>query len=75
MTYRNLFNEQHINQLNYNEIKRKELSPEQQLEFNKMLSSLNDFIEAADKIEPQNQQQAFEACISLICKKLYNSNK
>ena len=75
MDYQNLFNEQYINQQHYEEIKRKQFYSEQQQEFSKMLKALDDFMESASKIAPQYQQQAFDACISVICKRVYGNNK
>ncbi len=75
MDYQNLFNEQYINQQHYEKIKRKQFYSEQQQEFSKMLKALDDFMESAGKIAPQYQQQAFDACISVICKRVYGNNK
>ncbi len=74
MDYQNLFNEQYINQQHYKEIKSKQFPLEQQQEICKMLKALDDFIESASKIAPQYQQQAFDACISVICKRVYENN-
>lgn len=75
MNYQNLFNEQYINQQYYEEMKRQQFYSEQQQEFTKMLKALNDFIDSANKIAPQYQQQAFNACVDTICGKLYENNK
>lgn len=75
MDYQNLFNEQYINQQHYEEMKRKQFYSEQQQEFSKMLKALNDFMESAGKIAPQYQQQAFDACVSAICRRVYGNNK
>lgn len=75
MDYQNLFNEQYINQQHYEEMKRKQFYSEQQQEFSKMLKALNDFMESAGKIAPQYKQQAFDACVSAICRRLYGNNK
>lgn len=75
MNYQNLFNEQYINQQNYEEIKRKQFYLEQQQEFTKMLKALNDFMDSASKIAPPYQQQAFDACVNTICGRLYGNNK
>lgn len=75
MDYQNLFNEEYINQQYYEELKRKKFYSEQQQEFSKMLKALDDFIESASKIAPQYQQQAFDACIGAICKRVYGNNK
>ena len=75
MDYQNLFNEQYINQQHYKEIKSKQFSLEQQQEICKMLKALDHFMESASKIAPQYQQQAFDACVSVICKRVYGNNK
>ncbi len=75
MDYQNLFNEQYINQQHYKEIKSKQFFLEQQQEICKMLKALDDFMESASKIAPQYQQQAFDACVSVICKRVYGNNK
>jgi Na+/phosphate symporter len=75
MDYQNLFNEQYINQQHYKEIKSKQFSLEQQQEICKMLKALDDFMESASKIALQYQQQAFDACVSVICKRVYGNNK
>ncbi len=73
MYYQNLFNEQYINQQNYERMKEQQFQYEQQMEFSKMLKSLNDFIDSTNNIAPQYQQQAFNACIATICSKLYGN--
>lgn len=70
-----LFNEQYINQQYYEEMKRKQFYSEQQQELTKMLKALNDFMESAGKIAPQYQQQAFDACVSALCGRLYENTK
>ena len=75
MDYQNLFNEQYINQQHYKEIKSKQFFLEQQQEICKMLKALDDFMESASKIAPQYLQQAFDACVSVICKRVYGNNK
>ena len=75
MDYQNLFNEQYINQQHYEEIKSKQFSLEQQQEICKMLKALDDFMESASKIAPRYQQQAFDDCVCLICKRVYGNNK
>jgi len=40
-----------------------------------MLKSLNDFMEACNKIAPQYQEQAFNSCIAEICRRIYGNNK
>ena len=75
MDYQNLFNEQYINQQHYKEIKSKQFSLEQQQEICKMLKALDDFMESASKIAPPYQQHAFDACVSVICKRVYGNNK
>lgn len=75
MNYQNLFNRQYINQQYYEELQRQQFYTEQQQEFAKMLKSLNDFIDSAGKIAPQYQQQAFDACVSTICRRVYDNNK
>lgn len=73
MNYQNLFNEQYINQQHYEEMKREQFYSEQQQELTKMLKALNDFIDSYSKIAPQYQQQAFDACVNTICKKIYEN--
>lgn len=75
MNYQNLFNKLYINQQYYEELKRNQFYLEQQQEFIKMLKALNDFMDSASKIAPQYQQQAFDACVSAICGKLYGNSK
>lgn len=75
MDYQNLFNEQYINQQYYEELKRNQFYSEQQQEFLKMLKALSDFMDSASKIAPQYQQQAFDACVNTICRKLYENTK
>ena len=75
MDYQNLFYEQYINQQHYKEINSKQFFLEQQQEICKMLKALDDFMESASKIAPQYQQQAFDACVSVICKRVYGNNK
>lgn len=75
MYYQNLFNGQYINQQNYRNVKEQQFQEEQQKEFYNMLKSLNDFMDACNKIAPQYQEQAFNACIAEICGRLYGNNK
>ena len=48
---------------------------EQQKEIFNAVKALNDFMDAYNKIAPQYQEQAFNACIAEICGRLYGSNK
>lgn len=75
MYYQNLFNEQYINQQNYRNAQEQQFQEEQQKEFYNMLKSLNDFMEACNKIAPQYQEQAFNSCIAEICRRIYGNNK
>lgn len=71
MNYQNLFNKDYINYEYYEEIERNQFLLNQNQELAKMLNALNDFIDSYNKIAPQYQQQAFSACVCLICEKLY----
>ena len=75
MNYKNLFNKDYINQECYEEIEKNQFLLNQNQEFAKMLNSLNDFIDSYNKIVPQYQQQVFNACVCLICEKLYGNRK
>lgn len=75
MNYKNLFNKDYINQECYEEIEKNQFLLNQNQEFAKMLNSLNDFIDSYNKIAPQYQQQAFSACVCLICEKIYGKAK
>ena len=75
MNYQNLFNEYYINQKYYEEIERSKFSSNQKQEFAKMINELNDFIDSYNKIAPQYQQQAFNACVCLIYEKLYGNRR
>ena len=75
MNYRNLFNKDYINYEYYEEIERNQFLLNQNQELDKMLNALNDFIDSYNKIAPQYQQQAFDACVSVICKRVYGNNK
>lgn len=72
MNYRNLFNEQYINQQHYEKIKIEQFFSKQQ-ELTKLLKALNDFIDSYNKIAPQYQKQVFDACVNTICKKIYEN--
>lgn len=74
MYYQNLFNNQYINQQYYQKLQEQQFQIEQQKEMYNMIKALNDFVDAANKIAPQYQQRAFEACVSTICEKLYGNN-
>ena len=45
---------------------------EQKKEIAKMLKALDDYFNAAQKIAPQYQNDAFNACVLKISQKLYN---
>lgn len=75
MDYQDLFNRQYINQQNYEELKKQQFHMEQQKEIFNAVKALNDFMDACNKIAPQYQEQAFNACIAEICGRLYGSNK
>lgn len=72
MYYQNLFNEQYINQ-ELKKMQEQQFHFEQQKEICKMAKSLNDFIDSANKIAPQYQGQALDACIAIIGDKLFGN--
>lgn len=75
MYYENLFNEQYINQKNYQKMQEQQFEIEQQKEIYNMTKALNDFMDSANKIAPQYQQQALETCIATICGRLYGNTE
>ena len=79
MYYQNLFNQNYINEAKYQEVLKKTqieqqimFDQEQKKEIAKMLKALDDYFNAAQKIAPQYQNDAFNACVLKISQKLYN---
>lgn len=76
----NLFNQNYINEAQYNELLKQRAQIEQQIKFemdqqneiNKMLKALNDYFDAAQKIAPQYQGQAMALSAMEIYNRLYN---
>lgn len=82
MYYQNLFNQDYINQVKYGQYEKlkKEreyideiikIDEEQRKEITKMEKALNDFFDAAEKIIPTYQNQANEACVRVICTRIF----
>ena len=79
MYYHNIFNPNYINEQNYNQLlmqqrqrEQQQFENEQMNEIAKMLKALNDYMDAAQKIAPQYQEQASALSVMEICKRLYN---
>lgn len=81
MDYNQLFNSNYINEEQYRQLlmqrdyieQKIKHDQEQQVEFAKMLHSLNDFLDSYNKIDSQYKQQANKACICVICSKLFEN--
>ena len=78
MYNQNLFNQNYINETQYNELLKQkayldkiQFEKEQQKEIGNMLKALNDYFDAAQKIAPQYQQDAFNLCVLEIYRRLY----
>lgn len=78
MYYQNLFNQNYINELEYqrlcSQIDQIQFDMKQQEEIGKMVKALDDFFDSAQKIAPQYQNQANMACMFEICKRFYGNN-
>lgn len=73
MYYQNLFNQEFINQQYYMQMQQ-QFTYNQNQEIAKMIKALNDFMDAANQIAPQYQQQAMCECILTICNRAYPNN-
>lgn len=79
MYNQNLFNKNYINETQYNELLKQkayldkiQFEMDQQKEIGNMLKALNDYFDAAKKIAPQYQQDAFNLCVLEIYRRLNN---
>ena len=77
MYNQNLFNQKYINEAQYNELLKQKIQLEQmrfemdqKKEICNMLKALNDYFDAAQKIAPQYQQDAFNLCVLEIYRRL-----
>ncbi len=81
MYNQNLFNQNYINEAQYNELLKLRNQIDQQIKFeidqqneiNKMLKALNDYFDAAQKIAPQYQGQAVALSAIEIYRRLNNN--
>lgn len=67
--YDQIFNQQYVNQAYLQQLQLQHHS-HQQLEIVKAVKALHDYCEAARKIEPAYQQQAFCACAAAILEEM-----
>ena len=67
--YDQLFNKQYVN-TSYLQQLQLHHHAEQQAEISKAVKALHDYFDAARKIEPDYQQQAFQACATAILEEM-----
>lgn len=67
--YNQIFNQQYVNQ-NYLKNIQLQHDAEQQYEIAKAVKALHDYCDAAKKITPEYQQQAFWACATAILEEM-----
>lgn len=72
--YDQIFNQQYVNP-NYLQNLQLQHHAEQQAEITKVVKALHDYFDAARKIEPAYQQQAFWACATAIVEEMNKGNK
>lgn len=79
MYNQDLFNQNYINEAQYNDLLKQkayldkmQFEMDQQKEIGNMLKALNDYFDAAQKIAPQYQQDAFNLCVLEIYRRLYS---
>ena len=70
--YDQIFNQQYVNQ-NYLQNFQLQHHAEQQYEITKAVKVLHDYCDAAKKITPEYQQQAFLACATAILEEMNKS--
>lgn len=81
MYYSDLFNPNYINREQYNKLleqksyidKMIEYDRKQKEEIEKMAKALNDYLDAAEKISPQYQTEAFNRCAFEISTRIFKN--
>ena len=64
--YEQIFNQQYVNEAYLQQLQIQQYHAEQQQEIAKAVRALQDYCDAARRIAPEYQQQAFCACASAI---------
>ena len=68
--YDQIFNQQYVNPNYLLQLQQQQYRAEQELEIGKAVKALHDYCEAARKIAPEYQQQAFWACATAILEEM-----
>ncbi len=68
--YEQIFNQQYVNPAYLQQIQYQQYHSEQQMEIAKAVKALHEYFDAARKIAPQYQQQAFYACAAAILEEM-----
>ena len=68
--YDQIFNQQYVNPSYLLQLQQEQYHNQQQQEISKAVKALHDYCDAARKIEPEYQQQAFCACAAAILEEM-----
>ena len=68
--YDQIFNQQYVNPNYLLQLQQQQYHAEQHLEIQKAVKALHDYCDAARKIAPEYQQQAFCACAAAILEEM-----
>jgi len=73
--YFQMFNPQYVNNEYYRYLQRQQHDYEQCIEISNAVKAIRDCCDAFSKIDQENQQLAFEACVMEIINKMNENNR
>ena len=68
--YEQIFNQQYVNEAYLQQLQIQQYHAEQQQEIAKAVRALHDYCDAARRIAPEYQKQAFCACVAAILEEM-----